>query len=254
MFKTNSIFDIEAIAPKALNEYIRFRTHPLVAIEHFIQLRNTDNDEHYPRWELFDNFPAEFGDVEYNRELSVIQDVHVPNYENMLSLANSAIEYYTNERTMRALQGVPRSEWLDKLSVAFEDMKQNRLRLDHLAAVCKLIPLYLFDKKVMDISEQYDVADVQQGFPRVFVHKLKFIEKMRPVTSEKRHHMCYLFLNSKNHLVRVDVHDKGFRDSIEVVLKLNNNEIMLDLSCSKRIIYNNNKNLLVTDKILGVSI
>jgi hypothetical protein len=236
-----------------------FKVHPLIAFEHYIATQNHNNAVNFPRYQLFSDAAYFLTDEDstnsiVNPEVLKIQDVHVPNYEELRSLVNDALEHYKMEITSRRLMGVTISEWLEKVSLGIKEMEHNRLPGYLTSTVCKLVPFYQFEKDIIDTANALHLKSINGP---VNAHKqfndLTFIKNVYPRTQMHKDALGYLFVTNNNHLLQVNIRDTGFRSAIDTVLKLNNNKVSLDLSFKSRIMYNSNFGYLVSDRIEGVT-
>lgn len=228
----------------------QFQVHPLVAIEHFIAERNVNNVDHYPRFELFSDDC--YGENPH-RTIKEMRAADIPNYVELQSLVNEAIEYFRTECVMIKLQNEYVSDWLDTVMTALNDMDQKRLNNDHLKAVCKLVPFYLFNKKIMTASDSLhlnSVRDIETGKTEFKKFKrLKLIYKQHLHNAANRDQLAYFFQTQSNHLLQVNVRELSLRSTI---LKLSYT-IDLDISFRKRTMYSSNFSYMVSQNIQEVS-
>lgn len=258
-----SIFDEIDLKEEARNrkpKIAQFRVHPLVAIEHYIAERNTNNSEMYPRYELFANeFMVNHEQEPYapiNTHLMTITRDDIPNYEELQELVNDTVEHFRTECTMIKLQGEYVSEWLETVMSATKDMDNRQLHPDHLKPICKLVPFYLFDKQIINASNALHLDSVTDLVTGRVEHKcfkgLKLLYTKHPQNASDKDRLAYFFQTKKNHMLQVNVNNLALRSAIDTILKLNST-IDLDISFKKRTMYANNFSYMVSQHIQGVS-
>lgn len=238
---------------------LQFCVHPLIAIEHFIALKNDtslSNDE-YPRYELFDVHYADFGanreNGGVNSTLIKIKDVDIPNYEELRELVNKTIEHYRTEFAMQALQGAHTSEWSKNTAKALHDMDQYRIDPNDLQLICKLVPFYKFESQIAEMSQHCkSLKDANAGNIQKKFKKLTFIKKLKPQTRSDRGRTAYFFRTRSGHLLRVDL-DHNMSSAVDVILNLSNT-FSIDINVKPRTMYSENFTYFVANQINEVGV
>lgn len=249
----------ESVQVKEPVKPLQFRVHPLIAIEHFIALKNDTsltNDE-YPRYELFDDVYFSFGankDTEgVNPELINIKDVDIPNYEELRELVNKTVEHYRTEFTMQTLQGAYISEWSKNTAKALHYMDKHCLDPSNLNLVCKLVPFYKFESQIAEMSQHYkSLVDANAGNINKKFKKLTFIKKLKPQTRRDRGRTAYFFRTQTRHLLRVDL-DYNMSSAVDTILNLSET-FSIDINVKPRTMYSENFTYFVANQINEVGV
>lgn len=246
------------------NEAVSFNVHPLIAIEHFVAMRSIVNHDLYPRVDLFttrmipctlklcsDHFEPE---TEINSQLIEITKSDINNYQELHESVTNAVDYFKNEITVRKLCGGYLSQWMRLLCDAFNDMDRGRLRFNQLQIVCKLIPFYNFDSKLLEIAENCETVEDDMLRSGITTFKnLKLINCLKPVTKGTKDMMAYLFETQEGNLLRVDL-DPVLESAVHTIMKLNSGKITLDIDTGSRRIYSENMRYYVSNKIIDMGI
>lgn len=244
------------------NEAVSFNVHPLIAIEHFVGMRSILNHDLYPRTDLFiTHMEASqlFDSQDYflprskiNNQLTEITKSDINNYQELRDLVTNAMSHFKNEIMIRKLTGGYMSQWMRFLCEAFDDMDRRRLHPDHLKIVCKLIPFYNFDSKLLKIAENCKtVEDNMLMYGRITFKNLKLIDCLKPVTKDTKDLMAYLFETQEGTLLRADL-DPVLQSAVLTIMKLNQGKITLDIDTGSRRIYSENICYHVSNKIIDM--
>lgn len=238
---------------------LQFCVHPLIAIEHYIALKNdTDlNNDEYPRYELFDDIYFSFGANRdtggVNSTLMKIKDVDIPNYEELRELVNKTVEHYRTEFAMQALHGAHTSEWSKNTAKVLHDMDQYRIDPNDLQLICKLVPFYNFESQIAEMSQHCkSLVDANAGNIRKKFKKLTFIKKLKPQTRRDRGRTAYFFRTQSGHLLRVDL-DHNMSSAVDTILNLSDT-FSIDINVKPRTMYSENFTYFVANQINEVGV
>ena len=260
LYKLFEVVDKQAdIEKNKENQYpVGFRVHPLLAIEHFIAERNTNNLDNYPRYELFmDHFGSQTDEIyPLNPQLLNIRDVDVPNYEDINALITNTVEYWRTEFSVKKLNDIDLSEWEHQVAEALTQMDQRKLHPDLLAVVCKLVPFYQSNMQILKLAEIFasvDTSKVEPWGETLENNELKFIHRERIQTRHNNGCFAYFFCTENNEVVRVVANRRDLHTAIDTILRLNRNKIKLDIHVKPRTMYSNNFTYWVAHRIDGVS-